>query len=83
MALFGVGVVSRPSRSTGDYNGDGLVTTEDAFDFALAYRLRGEEGPAAPDADLNGDGEVNEMDVFRFLRHWNRDREESLERGVP
>jgi hypothetical protein len=57
-----------------DADRDGIVETDDMFDFAEAYRNR----ETSQDADLNLDGRVDEVDVFIFLREWNADRDRAL-----
>jgi len=61
----------------GDYDGDGIVETDDLFDFARAYRSR-QDPASGRAADLNADGRVNEFDIFIFLRDWNEDRDRAL-----
>jgi hypothetical protein len=44
-----------------DFNGDGLLNSQDFFDFLAAFFA------LAPGADFNHDGAVNSQDFFDFL----------------
>lgn len=44
-----------------DFNTDGIVNSQDFFDFLTAFFA------AAPDADFNADGLINSQDFFDFL----------------
>ncbi len=57
--IGGVAAV-RPVRRT-DFNGDGIVTSQDFFDYLLAF-FAGDAG-----ADFNRDGAINSQDFFDFL----------------
>jgi Zn-dependent metalloprotease len=48
-----------------DFNGDGVVDTQDVLAFLNAW-VAGDDS-----ADVNGDGEVNTQDVLEFLNLWN------------
>ncbi len=48
----------------GDFNGDGVLNTQDVLAFLNAWAA----GDAA--ADFNGDGAVNTLDVLAFLNAW-------------
>ena len=47
-----------------DFNGDGLVNTQDVLAFLNAWSA----GDGS--ADMNGDGQVNTQDVLLFLNRW-------------
>jgi hypothetical protein len=44
-----------------DFNADGLLNSQDFFEFLASFFT------ASPDADFNGDGGVNSQDFFDFL----------------
>ncbi len=46
----------------GDWNGDGVVTVQDIFDFIGSW--------FGGDGDANDDGVVNVQDVFDFVNRW-------------
>ncbi|VAX40132.1 hypothetical protein MNBD_PLANCTO03-1304 [hydrothermal vent metagenome] len=48
-----------------DFNGDGIVNTQDVLLFLNAWSA------GDMSADVNGDGEVNTQDVLFFLNLWN------------
>jgi len=48
-----------------DFNGDGLVNTQDVTAFLNAWNAQDSS------ADINGDGVVNTQDVTAFLNLWN------------
>ncbi len=48
-----------------DFNGDGVVNTQDMLSFLNAWNV----GDSS--ADVNGDGEINTQDVLFFLNLWN------------
>ncbi len=45
----------------GDFNGNGVVNSQDFFDFLSAFFA------ALPSADYNGDGTINSQDFFDYL----------------
>lgn len=47
-----------------DFNGDGVVNTQDVLAFLNAWTARD------PKADFNGDGVINTQDVLAFLNAW-------------
>lgn len=49
----------RPLARGADFNGDGVVNSQDLFDFLQAF--------FASDADFNGDGVTNSQDFFDYL----------------
>ena len=48
----------------GDFNGDGVVSVQDIFDFLAAWFSR------SPNADYTRDGRVTVQDIFTFLAGW-------------
>ncbi|MGE3108643.1 MAG: GC-type dockerin domain-anchored protein [Phycisphaerales bacterium] len=44
-----------------DFNGDGVINSQDFFDFLIAFFA------SAPNADFNGDGMINSQDFFDFI----------------
>lgn len=48
-----------------DFNGDGIVNTQDVLAFLNAWNA----GDSS--ADINGDGSVNTQDVLAYLNLWN------------
>lgn len=47
-----------------DFNGDGVVDTQDVLAFFNAWIV------GDPSADINADGDVNTLDVLKFLNLW-------------
>lgn len=61
----GVVTVVRPrARCRADFNGDGLVNTQDVLAFLNAW------GADDASADFNGDGVIDTQDVLAFLNAW-------------
>ncbi len=54
-----------PDDCIADFNGDGIVNTQDVLAFLNAWNS------GDPRADINGDGVVNTQDVLLFLNLWN------------
>jgi len=85
--MLTVGAVSDPNKESfqhqresndfllkGDYNFNGKIDADDAFEFAYGWGLTldvpgfnryGEPG------DFNGDGSIDEYDLFAFIQAWH------------
>ena len=63
-----------PNPCRQDYNGDGLVTVQDIFDFLKAWfgSCLGQAGApcSGRSADFNGSGTITVQDIFDFLAAW-------------
>jgi hypothetical protein len=60
--IIATGARSLPaSRCAADFNNDGVVNSQDFFDFLSAFFA------GTPSADFNGDGTINSQDFFDFL----------------
>jgi hypothetical protein len=59
--VFDSFVITRRGGCSGDYNSDGVVSSQDFFDFLNDFF------PARAAADVNHDGAVNSQDFFDFL----------------
>jgi 6-phosphogluconolactonase (cycloisomerase 2 family) len=57
--------VWKPEGCPADFNGDGVVDTQDVLAFLNAWAA-GDDS-----ADFNGDGAVDTLDVLAFLNAWN------------
>lgn len=64
-ALVVTGEVAMADECVADFNGDGVVNTQDVLVFLNAWNA----GDSS--ADINGDGDVNSQDVLAFLNLWN------------
>ncbi len=54
-------VFGTPSACAADFNNDGVLNSQDYFDFLTAFFTAG------PSADFNNDGAINSQDFFDFL----------------
>ncbi|MBK7403349.1 MAG: agmatine deiminase family protein [Phycisphaerales bacterium] len=57
-------VITGSGSCIADFNGDGLVNTQDVLSFLNAWSAHDQS------ADVNGDGSVNTLDVTAFLNAW-------------
>jgi hypothetical protein len=62
---FSACIVADDAGCPGDFNGDGVVDTQDVLAFLNAWTA-GDDS-----ADFNGDGAVNTLDVLAFLNAWS------------
>jgi hypothetical protein len=58
-------VINGSGSCVADFNGDGVVNTQDVLAFLNAWSA----GDGS--ADINGDGQVNTLDVLSYLNHWS------------
>ncbi len=58
-------VIEGDGGCVADFNGDGVVNTQDVLAFLNAWT----SGDGS--ADINGDGQVNTLDVLSYLNHWS------------
>jgi hypothetical protein len=55
-----------------DFNGDGIVSVQDIFDFLADWNSQSAGGPIIiGSADFNGVDGVTVQDIFDFLAAWN------------
>jgi uncharacterized membrane protein len=54
-------IATVPPPCPADFNGDGLLNSQDFFDFVGAFF------GGTPNADFNGDGQINSQDFFDFV----------------